>query len=398
MPRTSRSSFLVSMPTQATVSRSGWRQLTRDPLHRLRCDFLHALDLRLDGQRSEEELGAAPPAGHGVGIVEARLEIPAIAALGLVELLVQGGARRAAREHASASLTSAGTWRARRRRRSRRARRRRTARARPRRSRRGPARRRAGGAAASTCRRRATRTERAQRRVVGVGLGQRAKQHLHLRLRAFVVARARKRGRRASGGARRLERAAAGRAPEHARERRARLTSPRCRPAAPRRRAPCCARRRSDAKWRRTSASEKRSTFSHGPGDAIAERMIAATPSRARQVVDVDVAPVLVEILVASPRGRCAARGRCRRNAGVAKISPKSSSRRLQRLGVQRDLVERVVAPGLGVERAAERLDGVVERVRRRAAAGAAEQHVLEEVRQAVVARASRSASRPART
>ena len=58
-----------------------------------------------------------------------------------------------------------------------------------------------------------------------------------------------------------------------------------------------------------------------------------------------------------------------------------------QRLGVQRDLVERVVAAGLGVERAAERLDGVVERVGVGQPLGAAKQHVLEEVRQPVVRR-----------
>ena len=52
---------------------------------------------------------------------------------------------------------------------------------------------------------------------------------------------------------------------------------------------------------------------------------------------------------------------------------------------MQRDLVERVVAPGLGVEGAAERLDGVIQRIGVGEARRAAEEHVLEEVRQAVV-------------
>ena len=56
-----------------------------------------------------------------------------------------------------------------------------------------------------------------------------------------------------------------------------------------------------------------------------------------------------------------------------------------QVLRLERELEQRVVAAGLGVERRAEPLDGGVERERGRVALGPAEQHVLDEVGQPVV-------------
>jgi hypothetical protein len=53
----------------------------------------------------------------------------------------------------------------------------------------------------------------------------------------------------------------------------------------------------------------------------------------------------------------------------------------------QGDLEQRVIAAGLGVERAAQRLEGEVDVVRGRVPLGPAEQHVLDEVAESVVLR-----------
>src|SRR5581483_10042702 len=58
----------------------GAEDLSRDLAHGVGGDALEARQLLLERRRAEEQLGAAPPAGHGVGIVEAVLEIPAVAA------------------------------------------------------------------------------------------------------------------------------------------------------------------------------------------------------------------------------------------------------------------------------------------------------------------------------
>ena len=106
----------------------------------------------------------------------------------------------------------------------------------------------------------------------------------------------------------------------------------------------------------------------------------------AREVVDVHLVAVLVEVLqdllahdlllgCQAPEGRL--RGDLAEDAEA----------RPDRLGREHDLVKHVVGVGRRVERAAEALDGAVERVRRRPALGAAKQHVLDQVAQAVGAR-----------
>ena len=59
--------------------------------------------------------------------------------------------------------------------------------------------------------------------------------------------------------------------------------------------------------------------------------------------------------------------------------------RRVDQLGLEGELEQRVIAAGLGVQGRAQPLDGGVERERGRIALGAAEQHVLGEVREPVV-------------
>ena len=63
----------------------GAKDLSGEIADPLRGDGLDAGDLVLEGGGRKEELGAAPPAGHRVGIVERGLEVPAVAALGLGE-------------------------------------------------------------------------------------------------------------------------------------------------------------------------------------------------------------------------------------------------------------------------------------------------------------------------
>ncbi len=119
------------------------------------------------------------------------------------------------------------------------------------------------------------------------------------------------------------------------------------------------------------------------PGDRIADAGLIAPGQLARLIVDVDVAPAVVEVLEDLFDDDLALEldvAKLRRAEEIAQDLHAA----LDVPRVERDLIERVVAPGLGVQRAAQLLDRAVERHRRRVERRAAKQHVLEEVRQAV--------------
>jgi hypothetical protein len=120
-----------------------------------------------------------------------------------------------------------------------------------------------------------------------------------------------------------------------------------------------------------------------GPDDALAERVLAERQP-AGDVVDVDLDVVLVVILAHLLEDERAL------ELDVAEPRPG------QELGQDREALphhvggeahreQRVVAAGLGVQGRAQRLDRGVERQRVGVPLGAAEQHVLDEVRQAAV-------------
>ena len=110
----------------------------------------------------------------------------------------------------------------------------------------------------------------------------------------------------------------------------------------------------------------------------IAERVVAPRQPP-RLVVDVDVAAAIVEVFQDLLDDDLAfevdVAERRRREQVAQDVQP---ARHLLR--VQADLVERVVAPGLGVQRAAQLLDRQVQRERAGVAPRAAKQHVLEEM------------------
>jgi hypothetical protein len=118
------------------------------------------------------------------------------------------------------------------------------------------------------------------------------------------------------------------------------------------------------------------------PGDGKSERVF--TPElAARLVVDVDVAPPIVEVLedllddnlpleIDVPELR-------RREEITQDLHPALEVPR-----IERDLVERIVAPRLGVERAPQLLDRQVQRERRRVAGRPSEQHVFQKMRQPI--------------
>ena len=116
----------------------------------------------------------------------------------------------------------------------------------------------------------------------------------------------------------------------------------------------------------------------------------------ARLVVDVDVAPAIVEVLEdlldddLALEIDVAKRGRREQVAQDVE-----AARHLLR--VQRDLVERVVAAGLGVQRAAQLLDRQVERERARDSGPSRETACARGSATGRSSRASRSASRRAR-
>ncbi len=118
------------------------------------------------------------------------------------------------------------------------------------------------------------------------------------------------------------------------------------------------------------------------PGDRKPERVLAPD-LLARLVVDVHVAPAVVEVFENLLDDDLALEIdvlELRRAEQIAEdLHP---ALKLPR--VQRDLIERVVAPGLGVEGAAQLLDRQVQRERRRVARRPPEQHVLQKVRDPV--------------
>ena len=118
------------------------------------------------------------------------------------------------------------------------------------------------------------------------------------------------------------------------------------------------------------------------PRDREAERVIAPE-LHARAVVDVDVPAAVVEVLEDFFEDDLPLEldvAQLGRPEKVAQdVHPAAQVPR-----VEPDLVERVVAAGLGVQRPAQLLDRQVQRVGRRVPLGPAEEHVLEEMREPV--------------
>ena len=120
-----------------------------------------------------------------------------------------------------------------------------------------------------------------------------------------------------------------------------------------------------------------------GADDALAQRVVVEDEA-ARDVVRVDLDAVLVVVLVDLLEDQRALEldlGESRAGQELAEQVDRGGYVR----GLQRELEQRVIAAGLGVERGAEPLDRRVERERGRIALGPPKQHVLDEVRQAVV-------------
>ena len=117
-------------------------------------------------------------------------------------------------------------------------------------------------------------------------------------------------------------------------------------------------------------------------GDGEAEGVIAPY-GRARQIVDVHVAAVLVEILQDLLEDDLSFELDVREAGRGEQIAHDLESAR-QFGRVKGNLVERVVAAGLGVERSSHALDRVVELEGVGEARGASKQHVLDKMRQTV--------------
>src|SRR5205823_5787453 len=113
--------------------------------------------------------------------------------------------------------------------------------------------------------------------------------------------------------------------------------------------------------------------------DALAERMVVEHEA-ARDVVRVDLDAVLVIVLVDLLEDELALEldiGESR----TAEELPEQLDRRRHMDRLERELEQRIVAAGLGVQRRAEALDGSIQGERGRIALGAAKQHVLDEMR-----------------
>ena len=128
------------------------------------------------------------------------------------------------------------------------------------------------------------------------------------------------------------------------------------------------------------------------PGDGKPQRVLAPD-LLARLVVDVHVAPAVVEILEDLLDDDLALEIDVL-ELGRAEQIAQDLHPPLKLPRVQRDLVERVVASRLGVERAAQLFDGQVQRERRRVARRSPEQHVFQKVRDARSSLAARTVSR----
>jgi hypothetical protein len=121
------------------------------------------------------------------------------------------------------------------------------------------------------------------------------------------------------------------------------------------------------------------------PGDLLPQA-VRREHQRARAVVQVHVAPALIQILGELLQDDLALELDLRQARRAQQLAQDLHPAR-DRLRLERDLVERVVASGLGVQRAAQLLDGEIQLVRAGQSLGPAEQHVLEEMGQPVVGR-----------
>ena len=117
--------------------------------------------------------------------------------------------------------------------------------------------------------------------------------------------------------------------------------------------------------------------------DALAQRVVLEQQA-ARDVIGIDLDALLVVVFVDLLEHQLALELDVGEPRAGQQLAEHVERRRGQR-GVERELEQRVVAAGLGVQRRAQLLDRGVERERGRVALGAAEQHVLGEVRQPVV-------------
>ena len=129
-------------------------------------------------------------------------------------------------------------------------------------------------------------------------------------------------------------------------------------------------------------------------GDGEAERVVAVD-ERAREVVGVDLAPLVVEVLEDllgddAPLDVDVEEGRLRQHLAEER------ARRVERLGRQREREDAVVDLRRREERPAEALEREVDLVGARDARRSPVDHVLEEMADAVVLGRSRSASRRA--
>jgi hypothetical protein len=119
------------------------------------------------------------------------------------------------------------------------------------------------------------------------------------------------------------------------------------------------------------------------PDDPLGQR-VALEQDPARDVSAVDLGAALVEVLGQLLEDELALELEVGEQRPPEQLAEQLHAD-LDQAGHQRHLEQRVVAPGLGVERPAQRLDGEVDVVRGGVPLGAAEQHVLDEVAEPVV-------------